>query len=88
MIHPWIIGELALGNLDPSRARILADLRLLPSAPVVSDDDVLSMIDEHGLAGEGIGWVDAHLLASARRKGVHLWSHDTSVIRAARTLQL
>lgn len=65
LCHPFIIGELALGNLS-GRAAILADLENLPAAPTASDEEVRRFIDDHGLAGSGIGYVDAHLAASAR----------------------
>jgi predicted nucleic acid-binding protein len=87
MTHPWIIGELALGSLGRRGARVLADLRFLPQAPVVHDDEVMLLIEAHQLAGEGIGWVDAQLLASSRREGVELWSHDSRLARLGRRLQ-
>ena len=63
--HPFVIGELALGNLRP-RDPFLSDLRDLPQAIVAEDEEVLRLIDRHALFGRGIGYVDAHLLAAAR----------------------
>jgi hypothetical protein len=79
MLHPWILGELVLGGLGRRAASITADLRTLPAAPVVPERDVLELIDHHSLAGTGIGWVDAQLLASARLGGADLWTHDAGL---------
>jgi predicted nucleic acid-binding protein len=74
--HPFVIGELALANLR-QRATILDSLRELPAAPVASDKEVLAFIDSHALAGSGVGYIDAHLLASATlSNGGSLWTRD------------
>lgn len=85
--HPYVIGELACGALHP-RAQTLADLALLPRAPVASHEEVLAFLDAHDLAGEGLGWVDVHLLASARLAHVRLWSLDKALADAARALRM
>jgi predicted nucleic acid-binding protein len=82
LIHPFIIGELALGNLK-QRAVILRSLSDLPQATVAEDVEVLAFIESHGLHGLGIGYVDAHLLASARLNGVMLWTRDKKLKQAA-----
>jgi predicted nucleic acid-binding protein len=64
LCHPFVIGELACGNLS-NRASFLAELANLPVAPMASHDDALSFLNRHALTGGGIGWVDVHLLASA-----------------------
>jgi predicted nucleic acid-binding protein len=61
--HPAVIGELACGHLK-NRIEFLALLRSLPSFPVATDDEVMAYVNNHKLYGKGIGWVDAHLLAS------------------------
>jgi predicted nucleic acid-binding protein len=74
--HPFIVGELALGALR-RRALVLTALRRLPSAMLASDREVLGFIDQHRLFGSGIGYVDAHLLASARLTAdARLWTRD------------
>jgi hypothetical protein len=81
MIHPFVIGELVLGGLA-TRGRSL--VRQLPRATVASDDEVLAFIHRHALAGAGIGYVDAHLLAAARlTPGVDLWTRDRQLFHAA-----
>jgi predicted nucleic acid-binding protein len=83
LIHPWIIGELALGNIGASRRRILADLRRLPTCSTLGDDDVFELIDSRRLSGSGIGWVDAHLLASTLVVKAQLWTADRHLAAAA-----
>jgi predicted nucleic acid-binding protein len=83
MSHPFVVGELACGHL-PKRDAVLATLSRLPCAPVVAHDDVLAFVERHALMGRGIGWVDAHLLASALVAGrVSLWSRDRRLAAAA-----
>jgi hypothetical protein len=75
LIHPWVIGELACGNLR-NRQQVLELLQGLPAAVVASDAEVLLLIERDQLMGRGIGYVDAHLLASARLSRCRLWSQD------------
>ncbi len=81
--HPFVIGELALGSLGRRRRRMLADLRLLPQVSVLSESEVHRLVEARSLAGTGIGWVDAHLLASALAAGVELWTLDRRLSRVA-----
>ena len=83
--HPFIIGELACGRLV-NRREILALLEALPAAEVAEHDEVLAFLDTHRLAGRGIGWVDAHLLASARLSRLPLWTRDRHLGALARAL--
>jgi predicted nucleic acid-binding protein len=63
LIHPFVIGELALGSLR-QRDLILSSLSDLPACVVAQNEEVMAFIDGHMLFGRGIGYVDAHLLAS------------------------
>ena len=88
LVHPFIVGELALGNLR-QRQVILDDLQNLPAANLATDQEVLHFIDRHGLAGRGIGYVDAHLLAATRlTTGSSLWTRDKRLLRIAELLEL
>lgn len=81
--HPWVAGELALGNLA-QRQTILSLVQALPLAVVATDVEVLSLIDRHRLHGRGIGYVDAHLLAAGRlTPGAQLWTRDKRLAAAA-----
>ena len=73
-IHPMVIGELACGNLR--NRTILVNLQLLPQATVATHDEALAMIEQHKLMGRGVGFVDVHLLASAKLSKATLWTRD------------
>ena len=86
--HPFVLGELALGNLR-QRDAFLSDLRELPQAIVAEDEEVLRLIDREALYGRGIGYVDAHLLAAARlTAGSKLWTRDWRLLAVAGHLGL
>jgi predicted nucleic acid-binding protein len=75
IMHPFVVGEIACGNLA-GRALILDLLQLLPMATVAEFSEVLGYIERYKLHGKGIGYVDAHLLASAALDGAKLWTRD------------
>lgn len=86
--HPFVIGELALGSLR-QRSRIIAALRDLPMATVANDAEVLEFIQRQPLHGRGIGYIDAHLLASARlTPSTKLWTRDRRLQQVASELAL
>ena len=85
--HPFIVGEMACGNIK-ARNEILSLLQSLPMAPVVSLDELLFFIERHRLIGVGIGFVDTHLLASAQLLGIPLWTFDRSLRAAGLELEL
>jgi len=88
LVHPFVLGELALGNLR-RRDAFLSDLRDLPRAAVATDEEVISLIDRQTLFGRGIGYVDAHLLAAARLTAdTKLWTHDRRLHAVAAQLGL
>lgn len=81
--HPFVIGEVACGHLR-DRRQFLAQLNLLPKVPVASHDEALVFVERHRLFGRGVGWVDAHLLASTALAGdAQLWSRDKRLAEAA-----
>lgn len=76
LMHPFVLGELACGNLR-QRAELLRLLKDLPQSTVARDEEVLFFIERHRLMGRGIGYVDAHLLAAVALDGAaRLWTHD------------
>jgi predicted nucleic acid-binding protein len=88
LTHPFIIGEIALGSLK-NRKQVLSDLAELPSANPASDDEVLIFIETAGLAGSGVGYLDAHLLASVKlTPGAKIWTRDKKLKASAETLGL
>lgn len=80
--HPFIIGELACGNLS-NRAEILMLFQALPSTPIVEPAEILDFIENNSLMGRGLGYVDIHLLASAILGNVALWTLDRRLHEAA-----
>ena len=84
--HPFIIGELACGNLK-NRTSIIALLEALPTALVVDHEELLSFIDARKVMGKGLGYVDVHLLAAALLTGVPLWTFDKKLDKVAEGLQ-
>ncbi len=83
--HPFIIGELACGNLK-NRQEILSLLDALPTATVAGYEEVLQFVENHRLIGMGLGYVDIHLLAAALLTGVPLWTNDRTLKSAAARL--
>ena len=85
--HPFIIGELACGNIK-NRKEFLALLRSLPIAPIITLDELIYFIDQNKLMNTGIGFVDAHLLASAGLSGTPIWTDDKALKSEAIRLNL
>lgn len=83
LAHPWITGELALGNLA-NRHEVLRLLNQLSPAVVAGDAEILQLIDSHVLAGTGIGYVDAQLIAATLlTDGASLWTRDRRLVEVA-----
>jgi len=87
-IHPIVIGELACGNL-PNRPVFLRLLSSLPQVKIAIDAEVLALIESKRLMGRGLGWPDAHLLASALiTDGVVIWTRDLDLHEIANELKV
>lgn len=87
LMHPFVVGEMALGTLR-QRQQVLNELAKLPLAIKASDEEVLVLIERHRLAGSGIGYIDAHLLASASIGNASLWTRDKHLHQVALSLGL
>ncbi|MGH7844399.1 MAG: type II toxin-antitoxin system VapC family toxin [Candidatus Binatia bacterium] len=85
LCHPFVIGELACGMLR-KREEILTMLKALPEAHLLEHEEVMSFLGARRLYGRGIGWVDAHLLASTLLTGCTIWTFDKPLRRAAAAL--
>ena len=86
--HPFIIGEIALGNLR-RRDAVLSNLGLLQQAAVATHAEVMEMVERHKLFGRGIGYVDAHLLAAVHLTGdALLWTLDKRLAAAAAQMRI
>lgn len=82
VMHPLVVGELAMGNLA-DRRKTLEYLRGLPAIAPASDEEVHGLVEAHHLNGTGLGWADAHLLAAAKLSGAALLSMDEPLRLAA-----
>ena len=88
LMHAFVIGELACGNLH-ARGEVLELLSRLPQAPKATDEEVLGFIESRSLSGCGIGLLDVHLLASTVLHGsARLWTRDRPLATVAARLQL
>ena len=76
--HPFVIGEVACGSLH-NRAVVLRLLAALPAAPMATHEEVLWLLESERLYSRGLGWVDVHLLASARLMACTLWTLDKTL---------
>jgi predicted nucleic acid-binding protein len=86
LMHPFVLGEVACGNLH-QRTEILSLLKDLPQATVAQDEETLFFIEHHRLMGRAIGYLDAHLLAAvALDSGSRLWTHDKRLQKLAEEL--
>lgn len=85
--HPFVVGELACGNLK-NRGEILELLQTLCTCPVAAHEEVLHFIESNHLMGLGLGYIDAHLLASARLSGLPLWTLDRTLQTTAARLHI
>jgi predicted nucleic acid-binding protein len=82
IVHPFVLGEIAMGNLK-RREAVLAGLEALARPVVAADEEVLRLVADRKLNGRGIGWIDAHLLASVLLTGCWLWTRDLRLNAAA-----
>lgn len=87
LCHPFVIGELACGNLK-NRAEILSLLAALPSSSLASHAEGLHLVTDRELVGRGIGWIDVHLLASALLSKCTLWTKDKALGAVAAALEI
>jgi predicted nucleic acid-binding protein len=82
LCHPLVVGEVACGNMK-HRSMVLESMAVLPTTPTIDYQEILTFIDNHKLFGQGLGWIDVHLLASAVLQHVTLWTLDQSLRHVA-----
>jgi predicted nucleic acid-binding protein len=86
--HPFVVGEIALGRIT-HREETISMLSRIPQAPMATPNEVLHLIEQHRLAGSGIGYVDLHLIAAAQLMGhAPLWTFDKKLAAVAARLRL
>jgi predicted nucleic acid-binding protein len=86
--HAFVTGEIAMGSLR-DRQTIIESLQHLPQAQRAGEDEVLALVDRRGLFSLGLGWIDAHLLASTLlTPEARLWTRDRRLREAAARLEI
>lgn len=86
LVHPYVLGEFALGSLA-HRKRLLERMAGMPQPPLARHAHVMQLIESERLFSTGIGYVDAHLLASLRLlPGSRLWTKDSRLHTQAERL--
>lgn len=83
--HPFIVGELACGNLK-NRVEILSLLQALPMSIHAEHDEVMNFIENHRLMGSGLGYIDVHLLAAASLTEIPVWTIDKNLAGVSREI--
>ncbi len=85
LCHPFIIGELACGNIK-NRSEILSLLSALPKADLLDNEELLLFIERNNLMGKGLGLIDIHLLASTILSEAALWTLDAKLKHGAHAI--
>jgi len=85
IVHPFVIGELACGSMQ-NRSKVLSLLSQLPEAIVANHHEVLTLVENNRLFATGIGWIDAHLIASALLSKSKLMTLDKPLSKIASVL--
>jgi hypothetical protein len=83
--HAFVYGELLIGDKGGRKA-LLASYEQMHQALVVAHPDVVEFVRARPLHGRGIGWIDAHLLASALVGRLRLWTTDPRLATLAKEL--
>ena len=88
LVHPFVIGELAMGTLS-QRDKTLEYLQELPQAITAYHGEVLDFVANNHLFGTGIGYIDAHLLVALKlTENAKLWTRDKRLLTVAERLRL
>lgn len=83
--HDFVYGELLMGDKG-GRRQLLASYEQMHWAPMVNHGEIVVFVRERQLHGRGIGWIDAHLLASALVGRLQLWTADPRLATLAAEL--
>lgn len=83
--HDFVYGELLIGDRG-GRKTLLANYERMDQAPLVSHAEVVAFVRDRKLNGRGIGWIDAHLLASSLVGHLKLWTADSPLATVATEL--
>jgi hypothetical protein len=70
------------------RTARIADYDLMDRAPMVPHAEVVTSVRDRRLHGRGIGWIDAHPVASALVRHLPLWTVDPPLAAVAKELRI
>jgi predicted nucleic acid-binding protein len=87
LLHPFVYGELLLNGL-PKRGAFAERLQGLKPAPLAPSADVAAFIVWAKLAGTGVGYVDTHLLVSAKLCAGLVMTKDGNLLTQADRLSV
>ena len=83
--HDFVYGELLIGDRG-GRAKFLGAYKGIRQAASVPNPEVVEFVRHRKINGRGIGWIDAHLLASAIVAHSTLWSADRPLAAVAQDI--
>ena len=83
--HDFVYGELLIGDRG-GRTKFLAIYQDMRQASLVPNSEVTAFVRDRSLNGRGIGWIDAHLIASALVGRLQLWTADKKLSIVAKEL--
>lgn len=86
LIHPWVFGEITMGQMGPQREKILREMSLLPRSEITPFEDLLSFIESHRLFGKGLSLIDGELLCTCSKESYLLWTQDKNLKDVAEKL--
>lgn len=82
--HPWIDGELLVGQIGSKRRQILFDMGLLPHLSAYSIQALSEFVEKETLFGQGLSLTDVQLLYASIIEDAKLWTHDKALAKASR----
>ena len=89
MTHPFVIGELAIGNLATAQRGVCTFCGSCSGSSWLAMTRSCASSSNERLFGVGLGYVDVHLLAAARlTPETTLWTRDKRLSAAAERLSL
>jgi len=85
--HELVFGELLIGDKGGRRKLLDAYEQMHHTTPV-PHGDVVAFVRERRLHGQGAGWIDVHLLASAIVGRCRFWTADPRLAALAEKFDL
>jgi predicted nucleic acid-binding protein len=83
--HDFVYGELLIGDRG-ARTKLLAEYKMMRQVSLVANSEVVEFVKHHKINGRGIGWIDAHLLASAIVASCRIWTADRPLADVAQNI--